>query len=545
MSVEAIQVKCPFCGAANEAGAGEQQECAFCLQPFTVVDAKKEEGRLVDEIKKWLSSKVGAAGLSGEGVDAASRSFIFKDKLLPELGRDVDRALELLTGFTQFPLVRPPLLSSSEENSSSNPLVDARPRIRSLKGLRARLESNHISAFAVAEEDQAEVARLDHRVGDVIHLSNVANAAAQRNEAGYSGARRNLEALAEETGESLATISRDDPAQLEFLGALRDRYARASELCQIFEETSSPNPIQGSVLADRLESSLEGLEKAGEGIEASDYDPAESMPICIGIQEEVRGGRLFARWLRSYDVLTQRTPMSFGDFLLEVAPVVQVGRSPEQQTDMLEACGGVIQATRGEATLPVVADFGWVENWVEQEREKKGCLGIFDFIKIFGTEEEVTRVDRFLLPVWIAKLGYSEQQGAVFREGVEANSLLLVDAVSPTANKVRIARELGGDLDGQLQRGASLGGDDIALPCSSAQQAESVFSSFARGRVEIKNPRIEVQGLGFVAAAMAHYTSDKGNRAVVASLNASIPTDMDSGNQVDPTRKLLKNFGAT
>lgn len=544
MSVEAVQVKCPFCGAANEPAVGGQQECAFCLQPFTVVDAKKEESRLLDEIKSWLSSKVGGVGLSGEGVDAASRAFIFKDKLLPELRRDVDRALEMLTGFAQFPLVRPPLLPSPEDRSAPNPLVTARPKILDMKGLRARLESGHVSSFAVVDEDKAEVARLDHRVGDVIHLSNVAHAAAQRGEAGYGGARRNLEALAMETGESLAAASADDPAKQAFLGALRDRYAHAAELCRVFEEASSPNPIQGSVLADRLERTLEGLDEAWQAIEASDFDPSESMPICIGVQEEVRGGRLAGRWLCSYDVLTQRRPMAFGDFIGLVAPAVQAGSSPEVQAEMLDACGGLIQAARGEAKLPVVADFGWVEDWVELERSKKGCLGIFDFIKLFGTEEEVQGVDRFLLPVWVARMGYSEQQGAVFKEGVESSSILLVDAVSPSSGKVRIASDLEGGLDARLKQEGALGGTDLVLPLSSAEQATAIFSSFARGRSEIKNPRIEIQGLGFVAAAVAHYTSDDGDRAAIACMDDQVPTDLAASGQINPTRQLLASLGA-
>jgi len=546
VSVEAVQVKCPFCGAANEAGDGAQYDCAFCLQPFTVVDAKKEEGRLLDEIKSWLSSKVGAAGISGEGVDAASRSFIFKDKLLPELRRDVDRALERLTGFAQFPLVRPPLLPSSpEDRSMPNPLLTARTEILGMKGLRARLESSHISAFAIAEDDKAEVAGLDHRVSDVIHLSNVASAAAERGEAGYGAARRNLEALVAETGEALAVAPAGDASRLRFLGGLRDRYAFAAEICRVFEEASSPNPLQGSVLADRLEQAVAGLDKARLEIEASDHDPAESMPICIGVQEEVRGGQLVGRWLRSYDVLTQRTPMSFGGFLEVVAPAVQVGTSDEQQAEMLEACGEVVQATRGEGTFPVAASFDWVEDWVEGERQKKGCLGIFDFIKLFGTEEELERVDRFLLPVWVAKLGYSEQQGAVFKGGVETSSILLVDAMSPSAGKVRIASELDGGLSEQLGREMGLTGTDVVLPRSSAEQAASAFSSFARGRQDIKNPRISIQGLAFIAAAVAHYTSDEGNRTAIACMDGGIPTDMAAGNQIKQTRQLLTSFGAS
>ena len=545
MSVEAIQVKCPFCGAANEPVGGGQQECAFCLQPFTVVDAKREEGRLLDEIKAWLANKVGGASLAGDGVDAASRAFIFRDKLLPELRRDVDRALERLTGFAQFPLVGPPLLPQPEDRSVPNPLVTGRGEILAMKGLRARLESEHVKSFAVEAEHRGEVAKLDQRVGDVIHLCNVAHAAAQRGEVGYGGARHNLEALATQTGEALALATDEDPASRSFLGGLRERYAHAAELCRVFEEASGPNPIQGSVLADRLDGALAGLDQARQAIEDSDFDPSESMPICIGVQAEVNAGRLAARWLRAYDVLTQARPMAFPEFVGVVTPAVGAGGSPEVQAEMLEACGGVVQAARGEGTLPVVADFGWAEDWVEAERSKKGCLGIFDFLKLFGTEEEVQSVDQFLLPVWVARMGYSEQQGTVFKEGVESSALLLVDAVSPASGKVRIARELEGGLEGRLGREGALGGHDLALPLSSVKQAEQAFEGFARTRAEIKNARIEVQGLAFVAAVAAQYTSgDDGARQAVACMDGEIPTDAGAAGQLAPTRQLLASFGA-
>ena len=83
------------------------------------------------------------------------------------------------------------------------------------------------------------------------------------------------------------------------------------------------------------------------------------------------------------------------------------------------------------------------------------------------------------------------------------------------------------------------------LPLSSVEQAEQAFKGFARTRSEIKNARIQVQGLAFVAAVAARYTSEEeGTRQAVACMDESIPTDASVAGQLDPTRLLLANFGA-
>src|SRR5579862_4112865 len=104
MTADATQVHCPFCNAAHPVQGAGSYTCEFCLQPFSVQDAQREEARLLDEIKAWVEQRVGGAG-PASGVDLASRAYIFQQKVLPDLRRDVDRALERLGGFGQFPLV--------------------------------------------------------------------------------------------------------------------------------------------------------------------------------------------------------------------------------------------------------------------------------------------------------------------------------------------------------------------------------------------------------------------------------------------------------
>ena len=140
--MKAVQVHCPFCNAAQAPRADGKNVCDFCLQPFTLVDATREEARLLEEIKDWLQQKVGAAGLAPGSVDVSSRSYIFQQRILPELRRDVNRSLEVVGGFGQVALVTPPTGGVRRE---PNPLVDAR---REILGLKAAPETIKIKEIA-------------------------------------------------------------------------------------------------------------------------------------------------------------------------------------------------------------------------------------------------------------------------------------------------------------------------------------------------------------------------------------------------------------
>lgn len=538
MSTNTTQLKCPFCGAANPLSDIDQIVCEFCLQPFTVTNAKSEESRLLEEIKAWLNTRVGGAGVAGS-TDATSRSFIFKDKLLPELKRLVDRGLESLGGYGQHPLMQPPLPTPQRE---AHPLLVERDHILGLKGLRAKLESPYIREFAVLEEDQKLLQRLDRRVLDLMHLSNVAHAAGQLNATGYASARNNLVTLAREAGES-AAFENKDPKQVRFLGALQTRYDSAAQLCRVFEELCSPNPTSGQEKAERLERIIRELEGSARAIEESDYDPGESMPIVLGIKQEVEGARLFVRWLRAYEALTARRPMPFMNFVHNLhALLVSSVSSKQEQIELLEACSFVVQVTHGAATTPVAADFGWVDSWVETARGK-GCLGMFDILGLFGPLEELKGTERFLNPVWLARVNFSQAQGKVFKEGVETSNLLIVDAVSPSIEKVKMVSALPGGVGQQLQSPARLESLDIALPRSTANRAVQVFTAYVRNQGDIRNPKVELQGLGFVAAVVAHFSSKQGDRSAYGCLSGALDIDANARTQVQATRQLLQTLG--
>jgi hypothetical protein len=528
----AVQVHCPFCNAAQAPRADGNNFCDFCLQPFTVVDAKREEARLLEEIKSWLQQKVGAAGLTPGAVDASSRSFIFQQKILPELRRDVDRSLEVVGGFGQVALVTPP---TGGVRLEPNPLVDARREILGLKALRARLSSESVNSFAIASSDRALVDLMDHRISEVMHLSNVADAAGRRSPLGYGSARKNLEALLDELQEALASGAGAERSLLSFLAATQKRYRALCELCRLSEEASGSQRITGAPLCARLDEIKVSLHEAATEIEASGHSPADAMPLVLGINQEIAAATVFARWLAAYDTLSSRVDIAFSAFITEIGPLLG-GAGGELGADVLEAAGLAVRALRRETAVGVVGDFGWVDAWVEGQRAKK-TFGLF------GAEESVEALEKFLLPVWVAEVTFSKSAGAVFKAGVEGKGIAIVDACGPSAAKVQIFTDLTQPLPQAVLTEQPLPSASVALPRSTAALVQPLMLQALRARPELLNPQVRMKGMAFAAAAVVQLRSSKGGRELASCAAGQIAVDPASRSQVHAMQQLVQRLG--
>lgn len=535
-NVTAIQIHCPFCNGAQTPSQDSQYVCEFCLQPFTVVQAQKEESRLMEEIKGWLEKKVGSAGLSPGSVDTSSRAFIFQQKVLPDLRRDVDRALESLGTYGQFALVPLPVATPGPSGIGPNPLVQARQEILKLKNLRARLASEQVTAFAIGDDDKTMIQTLDRRMADVVYLSNVADAANRRDAQGYATARRNLSSLLDEIGQSLALEGTSDLKLGGFLSGLKGRYQGLAEVCSICEEISGENEITGEPVADRLDAIRANLLNAAEVIEKSDYSPADSMPMVVGVRQEAAALMLLARWLRAYEILARKGGLSFTRFVAEANALYDDRTySPEAKADMVEGCSFVVRAIRGEVLVPVYDDLGWVDGWVEGSRAKKS-------FGMFGAEERVLSIEKFLLPVWVASVSFSRSAGKVFKQGVESKCLAVVDACGPSAGKVFFASSDTDPIAVALSSKRNLSSRSVALPTSTAGVAQTAFELAAKARPDLQNPRVQIRGLAFVPAATASLESKNGRRDLAGCLSGQIPIDPGVKAQVAVSRQALQKF---
>lgn len=532
----AIQIHCPFCNGVQTPHQSDHYDCEFCLQPFTIVQAQKEESRMMEEIKGWLEKKVGASGLALGGVDASSRAFIFQQKVLPDLRRDVDRALEQLGTYGQFSLVPLPVAGPRPSGGGPNPLTQNRQSVLALKNLRARLASEQVTAFAVGDEGKTAVQTMDRRLADITYLSNVVEAASRGDATGYATARRNLVSLLDEIGQSLTLEGSNDPKLRQFLGGLKVRYEQLAELCEICERISGENATAGEPLADRLEAISESLLSAGESIEHSDYSPADSMPVVVGVRHEAAGVALLARWLRAYEVLARKESLSFTRFVREVNALYDDRKfGAEAKADMVEGCTLVVRALRGDMKLPVVDDLGWVDGWVEAGRAKKS-------FGLFGQDERAETVDRFLLPVWVATISFSRSTGKVFKEGVESQCVALVNACSTDARSVYFVPSDRGAINEALSSRKALSTRAVALPTSTGKMAQAAFEQAAKTRPDLQNARVQVRSLAFLPAAVAAFVSKNGQRTAATCLNGEISIDAAVTAQLSASQTALKTF---
>ena len=525
------QVKCPFCNAAHAASSAGSYTCEFCLQPFSVQDAKREEARLLDEIKAWVEQRVGAAGPAAS-VDLASRAYIFQQRVLPDLRRDVDRALERIGGYGQFPLVTAPVGAPAAQHA--NPLVARRREILALKGLKARLSSEDVTSFASRDADRLAIQLMDRHLTSLVHLSNIAGAAASRSAEGYAAARRNLEVLGEEIARSVATEGAHDPPLGAFLAALQRRYAALGELCRICEESSSPNAIAGAPLADRADALAARLGETAQEVEASNFAPADAMPVVVAVNHEMESARAFARWLRAYGRIAHRSSVSFPAFVADVHPLTGGGALTfDAQTELLETFAFVLDAARGVASAPLVGDFSWVDRWAEAGRRRKS-LGLF------GVDERVTGVERFLSPFWVADVFFSRAQGSVFASGKEERAVALLDACAPDPHRLVVLGE--SPLVRALETHGSPAGTPIAAPRSSPSQASAAMMRGLHGRSEYLNPRLRVRGLAFLPVAAATYAGGQHPRTVTSCLADQVPADRLAREQVQTTQQMLQRY---
>jgi hypothetical protein len=529
--MSSVQITCPACNGAQPRGDSGDYECMFCLSPFSVAQAESEESRLAQEIKSWIESTAGAAALAPGGVDATSRSFIFQEKMLPGLKRDVDRSLERLGSFAQFPLVSS-LVPVPASGRGSNPLVDRREDVLGLKLHQARLMSPGVATFALTDADKAAVTGMERRISDFIHLSNVAEAGAKRSAAGYMGARRNLQTLISMLDEELGT---EMPAgRLAFLGMLKERYQCLSEYSEIAEQLASPNAVSGAGVLERMTRIAASLNTIARSLEEVDHNPGETMPMVIGVDGEKQSCLYLARWLVAYDALTHSQPMAFGRFVTTIRDLYG-DKSAAQMADLMEGCAQVVGVARGASTTLAINEFDWLDDWAEGQRKKK-TFGLF------GVEERRGQTDAFLVPFWVADVSYSRADGAVFVDGKEDTGVLLVQACKPSAESVVFITDPGNDIVSSLDQLRAIGGESIAMPMSTAETAAQVMSQSVSRKPGVKNPRVKMRGLAYIAAAVVDFDSSQGSRKAAVCLAGRLPVDPSIREHVGLAQQVLSAF---
>ena len=522
------QIKCPHCSAAAAARSDGQYVCDFCLQAFSVVEARNEEARLIDELKSWIQ-KLGVAPGPGS-VDASSRAYIFQQKVLPELRRDVSRLLETVGTHGQHALLVAPVPRKASA-TGPNPLFTSANLQSGLKTLIARCESPDVSSFAVSDIDRSAVVALTQKLSETLHLMQVVRAGANPTGEGYAAAQRNLELLLKETltATTRASVTIEERA---FLTALAARYRSLVDACRLFGELVAGEPSSSDASADRAESLATAMDAAAGDLEASNWSPAETMPLVLGIRDEAHGARSVSRWLRGYEVFSSQSSITFPSFVAEMQSLAGPTNKAE---DLLEAYTFVFQAARGQVAATVIENFDWVSAWTEGQRARKK-------VGLFGTNEEIVGIEQFLVPVWLAEVSFSRSSGKVFKSGAESKAIAIVDACAPSSIKVRVFVDGHEQLSAAMASPAAMGGRQVALPNSSADMAKKVITDGVRLLPNLLNAVVQVKGIVFLPAAVAHYSSKNGPREATTCMSDQVPIDNSARVQWQQARVLMERF---
>jgi hypothetical protein len=532
MTLQSVQVRCPFCNGAHASKTSGQYTCDYCLQPFTTVDAQREESRLLSQVQGWLEQKLGSIAAAGGGaaVDASSRAYIFQQKVYPELRRDIDRALEPFVGATHSPLVLPPVPFVVKGQSGPYALLRASDSLGALKELRVRAGSDAVGAFAVSDADRAAIAELDLRVNELMDLVHVAKGGHARSATGYAAARRTLELMAASTGKALAAQSGSNEARREFMALQQARFESLCELCRAFEEAVGLTGAGGAPIAARLDDCIARLEETARGLEACAWNPGETMPLMVSVKVEAEAGRTLQRWLSAHEIYAAGGLVGFLEFVEQVEQ--QFGTVSGDVVDALGSWCEAIQAIRGQVAVHANLDFSWGAQWAESQRARK-TLGLF------GNAESLQSLEGVLVPFWLGEVSHSVARGAVFKSGGAARSWALVNATAPKSAEVLVVGDEDPLVMGLLQVRRGTANLLLSPPRSSAAVGQAAMTAAVRARAELLNASVRVSQLVYLPAVFANFSSKAGDRTVATCLAGRVGIDEGVRAQAHAARTLV------
>ena len=426
---EAVSLQCPGCMAPLPLPSDPSQVsvvCDYCGGTFALQTASEEMDRLKSDIRKWISQVAGNAGI-GTTVDEASRKFIFNDKLLPPLKNAADRATDIFS-LTRYQSLFTFSLLTGLPSSPFHQTLRSAPNLNYLvdkiKETVVRVQSPEIRLFAIGEKEQYELHALEVRCLEAGYLSNVRHHLASPTPDGFHKAKTNLHALNELYNTTNQLVSAIDPSLAAFSDALATRMKLLEEAVNILEDLfCSADGVMTDYVAENLESIAEKLEQTASAIEATGMKPRETVPAAEGTRNDADTIRILATCVRFYGQCGAEARLPFTTFLANLEEMVDKAQTPSSDLRWLSAFLSNLtlhmESTAGEASLPVVSDFGWAE----------GRMVALVKSSFLGGKESVDEERKILLPFWLAELDFSQQKGVIFKKGSMASGLILTEAM--------------------------------------------------------------------------------------------------------------------
>lgn len=416
---------CPVCAGPADPTQDPSKPivCRYCGGTYTLHESQNDAQKLKQELRTWLEQMMVSGGAGGaSSIDVNARRFIFKENLYPALKRDIDRRLEMLENAPEAPMLALAVMPGFQDYKP-NPLLVAIGHGDNewLKTLSTRVTAQQLQDFATIETDKQQLHALQFRVTTLIYYANIARFL-ESTEFPYTRIQQNLLALQKECRAYAQDV--DDESYHSYLLALDSRISGALLLLDVLiptlEEGRSFAPEAPLAQLDRA---LAQYAQAAQQAAASTYNPIYSVPLLQGIQKDIMLAQVFYAILKCYEVVLRRRQVEFGAFynhLVQYTRTLVTIQSPDQLLGLIQSIGRLLAARAGDAPVPVVADWSWLNAAVEANRRKP----------TFGAVENVDRVVQHFHPYWVATLNYAEKQGIIFKSGTGREALILVDATS-------------------------------------------------------------------------------------------------------------------
>lgn len=537
---------CPKCGAAADAASLSQDlskpiQCLFCDNVYTLRQSQDDAQRLKQELKTWLEQMIVTSSVGGShSIDMNARRFIFTENLYPALRRDIDRQLENLEDAPEAPIL-PLTVMAGFHDYQPNPILVAigQGDNQWLKTLATRVSAQQLQDFAAVEEDRQRLKTLQFRVLTLIYYANLARILGNMGQFSYQVVRQNLQALQKDYHAYAQEVT--EQSYRSYLLALEARISGALLLLDVL----LPTLEQGRSFAPeaalaQLDRALAQYRTAAQQASASTYNPLYTVPLQQGIQKDIMTAQVFSAIIKCYEVVLRTQPVEFGAFyhhLAQYTRALGAIRSPDQLLGLLQSIGRMLAARSGDAPVPVIADWSWVDAAVEMNKRKPA----------FGAAETVTAVMRHFHPYWIAVLGYAEKQGVIFKTGTGREALILADATSvstPIIGYLLANDPLLPVIHAGISNYNLLDKQVMALPALiSREMAEQAMKQFTAQRAaELGATNVKMIDLIYLPVAFVRYLGKNQSREIlVGRLNF---VNQHLGDALIQTHQFLQQYGA-
>lgn len=351
----AQSIECPNCGAPADdlpADPNATVSCSYCGSTFERVGAEQALASLKSEISAWLQKTAGVSGKDGaDAIDATTRSFIFNDRLLRGLRRDVRGAIDEAIGDVQgSPVFIANVLRQFRGfRDDEAVLLSRRAAVLALRPLRARLQSSEVTAFATSAADQMALNALVLEIDRTMLASNAANALSAGATQGRQMALTNLAELGSKS-ESTTIEEATDPSGSALAHAM---HGRCASLARTLEECGKEQ-----VSPDAIAAAADDLDKLAHWMIANDVRGLRSALASTGVHRDATALRMVGKVSQALSN-TGIHPLSALDGMAPLAGLLSTVRRSVDVAFLVGTWANVVAGLSGKRGLPIVTDTTW------------------------------------------------------------------------------------------------------------------------------------------------------------------------------------------